>query len=121
MIEPLSLFDTPLSDPPRARSSDPATSHQAAARAKIKAGSNRARALAALASAGDEGLTDFELADRTGVQQTSIGCRRKELERAELVEFAGVTRPSPTDSPARVYRPTVAGRVLAQELASAAA
>lgn len=50
------------------------------------AATNRDRALAALRAAGERGLTDYDLQDVTGVQQTSIGKRRGELVTAGLVE-----------------------------------
>lgn len=74
---------------------------------------NKELALDALAAAGESGLTDFELADRTGVQQTSIGKRRLELTRDGLVESVidpatgrPATRPSPTGSPSMVWAAT---------------
>lgn len=111
------LFDlvNPPADPeplwaPIARNSDPTTSHAAAEHAALKAGTNRAIALRALAEAGSQGLTDFELARVTSIQQTSIGKRRGELARIGLVESAGITRPSPSGSPAIVWRITAKGR-----------
>jgi hypothetical protein len=89
---------------PVARSSDPSTSWQAAEIAEINAGTNRALALEALRAAGAAGLTDFQLAEITGVQQTSIGKRRGELVRMGLVVGTGETRPSPSGSPALVWR-----------------
>lgn len=92
---------------PTARTTDPWTSHEAARRAKPKAETNRALALKALRAAGPAGLTDFQLAEVTGVQQTSIGKRRGELVKAGLVEkVPGVRRPSPSGSPAQVWRAT---------------
>ena len=73
-------------------------------------------ALAAHASAA-HGLTDFQLADRTGVAQTSIGKRRKELEVAGLVVATTERRPSPTGAAATVYRITDRGIALARKLA----
>lgn len=116
------LFDCPFvpadHTPPMVRRSDPDTAHEAAQRAKVSAGTNRARALHAFAVAYPAALSDFDLAERTGIQQTSVGKRRLELERAGLVyRCPGVTRPSPTGSPAQCYSLTDAGRVLADELA----
>lgn len=111
------LFDTlnPEPDPvepvwaPVARNSDPETSHQAAAAAALRAGTDRALALRALTRAGDRGLTDFELEGKTGIKQTSIGKRRGELVRSGYVEFAGMKRPAPSGSPAMVWRITERG------------
>lgn len=66
-------------------------------------------ALDALYAAGPAGLTDFELAERTGRKQTSIGKRRYELVRLHLVESRLVTRPSDTLSPSQVWAITSLG------------
>lgn len=89
---------------PTARTTDPDTSHEAAEDARLRSGKHRALALAALREAGSRGLTDFELADRTGVAQTSIGVRRKELQRAGYVEATDMRRPAPSGSAAIVWR-----------------
>ncbi|MGV0985046.1 MAG: hypothetical protein ACOYB2_10855 [Limnohabitans sp.] len=91
-----------------ARESDPDTSHEAAKDARAMSGKHRMLALAALREAGPRGLTDFELADATGVAQTSIGVRRKELVRAGYVEATDARRPAPSGSAAIVWR-VVAG------------
>lgn len=89
---------------PLARNSDPETSHQAAKDATPRAGTHRARALEALRAAGAEGLTDFELASRTGIAQTSIGVRRKELADAGFVVDSGKVRPAPSGSASIVWK-----------------
>lgn len=101
---------------PTARAADPDTSHAAAELAEVRAGSNRALALRALGAAGSAGLTDFELAARTGVAQTSIGVRRKELVRAGCVEPTEARRPSPSGALAIVWRVTAKGAELARTL-----
>lgn len=111
-LRPLFDFETPT-----ARATDPRTSHEAAASVRPRAGSSRARALVALAAAGTSGLTDFELADRTGVPQTSIGVRRKELTRAGLVEPTELRRPSPSGTPALVWVITPLGELEARRVA----
>jgi hypothetical protein len=86
-----------------ARLTDPSTSHEAAAGATSRAQTHRDLALATIrAHAG--GLTDFELADLTGIQQTSIGVRRHELVKAGLVFRTVNRRPSPSGSAAIVWR-----------------
>lgn len=110
-LQPL-VFDEPI-----ARASDPITSHQAAAATAPRAGTTRARALVALAAAGHRGLTDFELAARTGLGQTSVGVRRKELRDAGLVEATDERRPSPSGTPALVWRITDPGTVEARRIA----
>lgn len=105
MTDQFSFFDPPDREyrPPTARRTDPDTSRAAAALAEPRAGTNRAKALAALRSAGQGGLTDFELADATGVAQTSIGVRRKELRDAGYVTDSGRRRPAPSGTPAIVW------------------
>lgn len=83
-----------------ARTTDPETSHQAAAPDRT---TDRACALTIL-RAHPDGLTDHELAAEMGRIQTSAGKRRCELMRDGLVEWAGFTRLSPSGSPARVWR-----------------
>lgn len=99
-----------------ARVTDPITSHLAGQPRPARI-TDRDRALAALARAGERGLTDFELADRIGRVPTSSGKRRLELQRLGLVENAGTTRPSPTGSAALVWRITDAGQRAADTLA----
>lgn len=86
-----------------ARLSDPETSHAAAAANPDERGRHRALALRVLRD-NPAGLTDFELADLTGVQQTSIGKRRKDLERAGLVRRTLRTRPSPSGRASIVWQ-----------------
>lgn len=78
-----SLFDDQLR--PTYRADDPDTSRDAALGAAARADTHRQRAARALLSAGPDGLTDFELAELTGVAQTSIGKRRGELVTAGVV------------------------------------
>ena len=87
----------------KARTTDPITSHIAARPDRV---TDRARALTALRTAGMEGLTDFELGDRIGRQQTSAGKRRLELCALGLVCNSGQRRPAPSGSPAIVWRIT---------------
>lgn len=93
--------------PPAWRNTDPHTSRTAAPT------SDRARADQALVLATHEmhrgGLTDFELADLLGRQQTSVGKRRGELRDLGLIEDAGKTRPAPSGASAIVWRITDAG------------
>lgn len=89
---------------PGARGTDPGTSHRAAGGQKgPKLYAAHRQVLAALVEAGDRGLTDFELAERTGRKQTSFGVRRGELVKAGLVRAGEAVRPSDTSSDARVW------------------
>jgi predicted transcriptional regulator len=98
---------------PNARNTDPETSHEAAEDASFKASKHRVLTLKTLDRFGP--LTDFELASRTGLQQTSIGKRRKECQDAGLVtnlftsEGAKAKRPAPSGSNALVWTLTPEG------------
>ena len=100
---------------PRARASDPETSHQAARSLVLSADNDRGLALLALVDGGP--CHDFELAARTGKKQTSVGVRRKELVTLGLVERAPVKpRPNADGSLCIVWQATEAGRAAAREL-----
>jgi hypothetical protein len=92
-----------LMDQPLYRGSDPATSRAAAQSGRESRSKDKTLALRVLRDNPD-GLTDFELAALTGKQQTSIGKRRKDLERDGLVEKTEKTRPSPSGAMAIVWR-----------------
>jgi len=125
LISQFSLFGQPVPrgevnlPAPTARHTDPATSHAAAQDASLSASQGRLLALRTLA-AHPAGLTDFDLADLTGWQQTSIGKRRGECVKAGLVVAAYylgpdgephlVKRTAPSGSQAIVWRITDAGR-----------
>ena len=116
LFDPTDSLLQPLFDEPAARRTDPATSHEAAAR--VNPAGTRARALLALNASGHRGLTDFERAARTGLGQTSVGKRRLDLLRAGMVEPTGERRPSPTGTPALVFRITETGAREARRVAS---
>jgi len=107
-------------DPPGTRATDPVTSHEAEAKVRPHASTGRRAVLSALALYGP--LTDFELAERTGWQQTSIGKRRGECVALGWVEaFTAPSgtkckRPSPSGSPAIVWAITQAGREAHEEM-----
>lgn len=96
------------------RRTDPITSHEAEAKVRPHASTGRRAVLSALALYGP--LTDFELAERTGWQQTSIGKRRGECVALGWVEAftapdgTKCKRPSPSGSPAIVWAITAKGR-----------
>lgn len=92
---------------PNARPTDYETSHQAAKDASFKASKHRLMALRTLSRFGP--LTDYELAARTGLQQNSIGKRRKDCQDAGLVDVLindkgdKVKRPAPSGSLSLVW------------------
>jgi len=96
-----------------ARSTDPETSHEAARDASKKAPNHRLIALQALSEHGP--MTDFELANKTGLQQTSIGKRRKDCQDVGLVDFFMIDgekerRQTPSGSSAYVWQITELGK-----------
>lgn len=107
---------------PGARRSDPETSHAAADSAAKRASHGKLTALMHLV---DGAKTDFELAAETGMLATSIGKRRCDCVKEGWVEVARdengakITRPSPTDSPALVWKITSAGRKVFAEASHA--
>lgn len=94
-----------------ARASDPITSHEAAQRVARTAATDRALVLR-IHQQWTSGLTDFELADLAGRQQTSLGKRRGELRDAGLICDSGHKRPAPSGSLAVVWQITEAGRAV---------
>lgn len=105
--------------PAGTRRMDPVTSHEAEEKVRPHASTGRRLVLAALAL---RPATDFELADSTGWQQTSIGKRRGECVALGWVEAftapdgTKCKRPSPSGSPAIVWAITQAGRVAHDEM-----
>lgn len=98
MVDQPSLFDPPPG--PKARATDPETSHEAATVTPIHIkASHRKMVLEALERAGEEGLTDFDLERITGVQQTSIGVRRGELMKLGLVANRWLLNPALPEDP----------------------
>lgn len=111
-------FAPPEPPAPVARHTDPETSHAAADDARRTCSTGRRLVLAHLAGGA---LTDFELADATGWQQTSIGKRRGECAQAGWVSVvmangAKLTRPAPSGSAALVWQLTDAGRAKLREI-----
>jgi hypothetical protein len=93
-----------------ARPGDGTTAHGAAARqTQPKKQLDQDLVLGVLAAAGADGLTDFEIAARTGRKQTSLGVRRGELVEAKCVVWSGRRRPSDTGTPAKVWTITDLG------------
>ena len=91
----------PLMDYALARNSDPETSHKAAA--SVNLAGDREKVLAAH-RAHPAGLTDFELAEIMGRQQSSVGKRRGELRDMGLIIDTKERRPSPSGASAIVWR-----------------
>jgi hypothetical protein len=98
-----------------ARRNDLETSYEAARDASKGAPNHRLRALYALSAHGP--MTDFELADKTNLQQNSIGKRRKDCQDLGLIDFFLVDgekqrRKTPSGSSAYVWQITELGQKL---------
>ena len=96
-----------------ARRNDLDTSHEAARDASKKAPNHRLIALQALSEHGP--MTDYELAEKTGLQQNSIGKRRKDCQDIGLVDFFMLDgekerRKTPSGSSAYVWQITELGK-----------
>lgn len=102
---------------PAARASDPQTSHDAAEEHPVLRRKDRVAVLLAHYHNAARGLSDFELADIVGRQQTSAGKRRGELRDLGLIEATEERRASPSGSTAVVWRITAEGRRFASEIA----
>lgn len=101
--------DYPL---PNARETDPETSHLAAIDARKSWGPGHRLVLKYLY---DADMTDYELADVTGLQQNSIGKRRGECVTkgyvtARIIDGKKLKRPAPSGSMSLVWCITAEGR-----------
>lgn len=77
----------------RARNSDPLTSHLGAVSISYRSGSQKAKLLQAYATAGANGLTDEEAAERAGLSMRSCYWKRcSELRQDGYVAETGQTR-----------------------------
>jgi hypothetical protein len=108
-------WDGDLFGPGAARNTDPDTSWEAAYRFLAGKATDRRKVLL-LHARYPHGMTDFELAERMGRQQTSVGKRRGELRDKGLIEATPLRRNAPSDSPAIVWRITRFGQAVAAEL-----
>jgi hypothetical protein len=95
---------------PTSRMADPDTARAAGnAHPSLRANDRHAALLAHAAN--PAGLSDFELADIMGRQQTSAGKRRGELRDLGFIEDSGLRRDSPSGSSAIVWRITSLGKL----------
>jgi hypothetical protein len=87
--------------PPRARKTDPATSHEAARRAELFATSHAERIVCALRMRGPS--TAHELEPHTRLNYVQIDRRMHELVKAGRIKRTPLTRPTPTGGRALVW------------------
>ena len=73
----------PAADPPRARHTDPATSHEAAAHANFQKHDDAI--LACLRNGPPGGLTSYEIADLTGISLVCVSPRMRPLCRVDVL------------------------------------
>lgn len=99
-------------------SNDPATSALAAAKVDVRRQFDLV--LAVLANAGDEGLTDDDIAARAGLLRHAAGTRRGVARNLGLVESCGRGR-SALNNPAMKWRLTAEGREVAAQIRRSAA
>jgi len=79
-------------------------------------GTKRLKVLEAITSAGEDGLTDYEGAIRTGIYLYTYAPRRVELRDGGWVEDSGERRTIPhSNKPAAVWRLTESGRYWMQK------
>lgn len=93
------LFSIPPEVEPRARSTDPATSHAAAAKAKRFAIDHRAAIVGALFLPG----TCYDIARRTGLDHVAVARRMRELIEAGQVRDTGKTAAGANGRECTVY------------------
>lgn len=86
----------------RARHTDPDTSAAGAASVTVRAGSQKARLLAAYYAAGPDGLTDDEAAVHARVDRACFWKRCSEMREDGLIMDLGVTRLGPLHGEARM-------------------
>lgn len=94
------LFSLPVTP---ARTTDPATSHQAAAANTEVRGRQRVQVMQYLKAQGAKGATDFEISQGTGLLRSSASKRRGELTAAGLVSKTAQRRKTDTNSTAIVW------------------
>ena len=87
---------------PRARTTDPQTSHAAARSMRSTAAEHHERILGALEADGD--LTPEQIADRCGLDSVQVCRRMAELERLGLAWPTSETRKTRSGRMARVWR-----------------
>jgi hypothetical protein len=87
--------------PPRARKTDPTTSHEAARRAELFATSHAERIVCALRMRGPS--TAHELEPHTRLNYVQIDRRMHELVKAGRIKRTPLTRPTPTGGRAQVW------------------
>jgi hypothetical protein len=114
MRDPLDFLSSTFDSFFGARTTDPETSHEAAEINHAVRRRDRWEVLRTHYDHAQQGLTDFELANITRRQQTSVGKRRGELRDLNLIEQTDMRRPSPSGATAIVWRITDAGRQFIQ-------
>lgn len=97
----MGIFD----EPPKARRTDPSTSHGAK---QFRLNEDRIEVLG-IHARNPQGLTDYELAGFMGRQFNSVNVRRGELRDHGYIEGTDMKRPAPSGSSCIVWRITDLG------------
>lgn len=101
---------TPIFDSMRARANDPATSHEAAARASVRASQQYVlRLLRDYGACADFHISNIARKHRVSWSETRLRTARAELVRKGYVVDTGNTLPTPTGRRSTIWSITVAG------------
>jgi hypothetical protein len=106
--QPWNLFDIPSNQV--SRTTDPQTSHDAAAARRPEIGSHRRRLLIWFAAAGDAGLTADEAADKADLLHVGYWKRVSDLKNQRYIRATGEKRPGRSGQLQQVYAITHGGR-----------
>jgi DNA-binding transcriptional ArsR family regulator len=102
-------LDRPVAAHRKARTTDPATSRQAALEALPRQGAQRRRILEAIAQTGIRGVTYDDVSERLAMRGVSVSTRISELARGGWIEARGERRTS-ADALATVWVATEKAR-----------
>jgi predicted ArsR family transcriptional regulator len=102
MTTQIDLFDLTYRSRMLARNQDPQTSHKAAKQVSVFANNHHRKIYQALQTIKDG--TFYEIAERSGLEPSSVWRRLNELERDGLIQPTGEERRGPTGRMCRVWR-----------------
>ena len=102
MTTQIDLFDPTYRSRMLARNQDPQTSHKAARQVSIFQNTHHRKIYEALQTMKDG--TFYEIADRSGLEPSSVWRRLNEMEKDGLIQPTGEERRGPTGRMCRVWR-----------------
>lgn len=100
----MTQFDLPLDGEARARNTDPATSHQAAAQVRGDDATRMEKLVFDCLNEAPHGLTNHELVEATGLTWNTVTPRIRPMVRKGLVMDSGERRPGPTGKRCIVWK-----------------